>query len=273
MPDDSLYFGVGVDPASEMHAVIETMQSHGFQVDQRFEAPHFLAANLHAEGATSLRIVSARGVVLALDSESSSVSLTLDARTGTDVDGDALADIIVTRTEGARSCLALAHVDADGYFIAVPTDTAQLDGATCIEALRDVNQDGQIDALVPMRASQLGFDATITVALMRTEHGPFALHLDDASSFFADERARREALVMGAVDVANQEALVRLACELAWIERVTLTEQDSTRIAHAFDTTVGHLPLSPALSARAQDARARLLQLDVSLGATASVND
>ena len=52
-----------------------------------------------------------------------------------------------------------------------------------------------------------------------------------------------------------------------------MTEGDDARIAQAFDTTLARLPLTTEVSARAQAARARLLQTDVSLGATASVND
>jgi hypothetical protein len=273
MPDDALYFGVGVDPAAEMQAVTDTMQAHGFVVAQRVETPHFIAVALNSEEASALRIVSTRGVVLALDSGTQDNVLTLDPRTGSDLDGDTLADIVLVRAEATRTCLALARVHADGYLETVATDTTGLEGATCIEALRDVNDDDHIDALEPMHASELGFDASITVALTRVDDGSFALHPEDVSTYFADERARREALVMLAVDAANQHALMRLAFELAWLERITLADGDTSRIARAFDTAIGHLPLSPALSEQAQSARRRLLQREESLGATASVND
>ena len=104
----------------------------------------------------------------------------------------------------------------------------------------------------------------------REEALPFFEHLAASAG---DPVVRGEALVLGAVDVARQEDLLRLACELAWIERIVRTGEDTSRIAQAFDTTIARLPLTADVSARAQAARARLLQTDVSLGATASAND
>ena len=273
MPDDSLYFGVGVEPDAEMDAVLTTLRAHGFVEGRRTDTPRFIAVDLHSAEGSAVRIVSARGVVFALDAGTAEGLLSLDARTGSDLDGDTFADVIIVRTEAHRACLALGRVDAEGYFSAVRTDTGHLDGATCIEEFRDVNHDGRIDALVPMRAAALGVEATITVPLVLAENGTFAFDTEAVTAFISDERARRDALVMRAVDAADQAVLVRLACELAWLERMALTDEDTTRVARAFDTTVAHLPLSSTLSVVAQDARARLLQLDTPLGATASVND
>lgn len=274
MPDNALYFGVGVDPDTEMRAVTSTMEAHGFTQGTRIDAPNFIAVALHSEEATALRIATARGVVFALEATAAEGELSLDPRTGTDLDGDAVADIVIARTDEARTCLALASVNAEGSFQAMRTNPAGLDGATCIEALRDVTGDGRVEALVPMQAElALPRPATITLALTLGERGIFAVHPEAITGFLSDERARREALVLGAVDVARQEDLLRLACELAWIERIVRTGEDTSRIAQAFDTTIARLPLTAEVSARAQAARARLLQTDVSLGATASAND
>jgi len=274
MPDDAIYFGVGVDPEAEMHAVTTTMEAHGFTQSTRINAPNFIATALHASEASALRIVSARGVVFALDATTHEGSLSLDPRTGTDLDGDDIADIVIARTELTRTCLALARVDVEGFFQPMRTDQTGLDGATCIEALRDVTGDSRVEALVPMQAElMLPRPASITVALTLGEGGIFALHPAAIAAYLSDERARREALVLGAVDVARQEDLLRLACELAWIERIAMTDGDTSRIARAFDITLARLPLNTEVSVRAQAARARLLQTDASLGATASVND
>ena len=274
LPDDAIYFGVGVDPEAEMHAVTTTMQAHGFTQRTRIAAPNFIAVAFQSDEATALRIATARGIVFALQATTQEGALAIDPRTGTDLDGDQLADIVITRTETARTCFALAAVDAEGFFQPTRTNATGLDGATCIEALRDVTGDGTVDALVPMQAElMLPRAASITVALTLGEGGIFALHPGAIAAYLSDERARRDALVLAAVDVARQEDLLRLACEIAWIERIAMTDGDTSRIAQAFDATLAQLPLNTDVAARAQAARARLLQTDVSLGATASVND
>lgn len=274
LPDDAVYFGVGVDPEAEMHAVTTTMEAHGFTQGTRIAAPNFIAVAFRSDEATALRIATARGVVFALEATTNEGELSLDPRTGTDLDGDDIADIVISRIETARTCLALAAVDAEGFFQPMRTNTTGLDGATCIESLRDVTGDGQVEALVPMQAElMLPRAASITIALTLGEGRIFALHPGAITAFLSDERARREALVLAAVDVARQEDLLRLACEIAWSERIAMTDGDTTRIAQAFDATLAQLPLNTEVSARAQAARARLLQTDVSLGATASVND
>ncbi len=276
-PDGSELITVGVDPVAVIDEATSRLATHGLSPTLRVEDPRFSTASFAAEdGRSALRVATRRGVALAIDATpEDAATLSLDPRTGTDLDADGAGDVVIVRTEPARSCFALAIVDTDGVFRPVGTDARGLDPRGCIENLVDLDHDGRVEALVPTRAPALGDPPpSISEPLTLREDGAFARG-PWPEGFARDELARREAVLEVAIERGDVPTALRLAIELAWIVRArggdvaAVDEQlaQSSRVA-----------LAPEHAERLQAARQFLLAAvpsppDTPSSASASASD
>lgn len=258
--DDAAYFQAGADPAAVMAEIASALQATGRHETRRVERARFVVASFAGiDGRSSIRLTTARGLTLALDaSAEDGALLALGSATGTDLDADGADDVVIERREASRTCLALVGIDEDGRMRPVPTDATGLDPRACIEAFRDLDHDGRVEALVPWRGDAAVADAAIHVPLSRDARGAFA-RAPWPDGFARDEIAQREAALEVAVDRRDEHAVIRLALEIAWIAHARGASLDE--ILPRFDATISRIAIGPdssALAARARHALAAL---------------
>lgn len=219
-PDESAFLAVGADPVAMIDDATARLVAGGFVPTARIDGERFCAAAFqHSEARSAIRIATRRGMALALDAGPDEGVLSLDPRTGTDLDGDDAPDIVIVRAETARSCLALAGVDPEGLFRPVPTDARGLDPQGCIERLEHLDHDARVEAIVVTRAHALGAaPPSIAEPLTLRADGAFARGAWPAG-FATRERETREAALDRAAERGDATVVIRLAVELAWIAR------------------------------------------------------
>ncbi|GAB4115234.1 MAG: hypothetical protein OHK0013_49660 [Sandaracinaceae bacterium] len=252
--DDAAYFHVGVDPHVVMSEVASALEAVGRRQTARVARERFVAASFAGvDGRSSVRLATARGLALALDaSAEDGVLVALGAASGADLDGDQAPDVVIERRESHRTCLALVGVDHEGRMRPVATDPTGLDPRACIEGLVDLDHDGRVEALVPLRDEDAFAPAEITLPLTRDARGAFARGAWP-EGFARDEIGRREAALEVAVDGRDELGLLRLAIELAWIARERGASPED--VLATLDAALGRLPLGVDASERAARAR------------------
>jgi len=270
-PDGSELLTVGVDPVAVIDEATSRLASLPCRPRWGSRTPRFATAAFGAAvGRGARRVGTGGGVGLAIDATlDEAATLSLDPRTGTDLDADGAGDVVIVRAEPARACFALANVDPEGVFRPIPTDARGLDPRGCIEQLVDLDHDGRVEALVPTRASGLGDPSpSISEPLTLREDGAFARGLWP-EGFARDEVARREAALEVAIDRGDVPTVLRLAIELAWIvrarggdvaavdeqlassSRVALAPQDAERLQAARQFLLAAVPSPPGTSSSA----------------------
>jgi hypothetical protein len=257
---------VGVDPAAEAARVAGTLRDAGFEVRQRAEGEAFVAlAFARPDGRKAIRVVTRRGVVVALDShEADGVRerhgavrlVALDAERGHDVDGDGRPEVVVARDADGASCLAIVRLAADGRATVAPTDAEALAPGACPAALEDVDGDDVREALVELRWPQLALEPRAVPSLRA------ALVHDDGAwrasgmpvVYAARERRRREEALTEARRALDVAEAVRLAVELAALAH--LTGASVAAQVERFDGALAGLVLTEAQLARVEAIRA-----------------
>lgn len=259
--DETDYIVVGVEPRVAIDEATRVLTAHGFAVSQRIDVERFSAASFvdRASGRSAIRVATRRGTALALDARADEGALlSLDARTGQDVTGDAGADVVVLRAEPERDCLALAEVDEEGVLRPVPTELRWIDPSLCLNELVDLDHDRRLDGVVRLPLPGLG-DPTPEVAL--------PLLLDDRPAFAPgawpeghaqSEISRREAALEVALDRGDASLAVRVSIELAAM--VALRGGSDAQI-DARLSAARALPLSSEASTRLAGARTVALAL------------
>lgn len=259
--DESRYIVVGVEPRVAIDEATQALAAHGFALSQRIDAERFSAASFvdRASGRSAVRVATRRGTALALDARADEGALlSLDARTGQDVTGDASADVVVLRAEAERDCLALAEVDGDGVLRPVPTELRWLDPSLCLNELVDLDHDHRLDAVVRLPLRQLGEPVpSVQLPLLLDDRPAFSPGLWP-EGYAQSEISRREAALEVAIDRADPSTAVRLAIELAVMVALRGgTDSDiDTRLRAA-----RALPLSSEASTRLAAARTAALAL------------
>jgi hypothetical protein len=232
LPDYSELLLAGVEPSEEAERVAAHLARAGFEEAARAEVGGVIALLMvrPADGLHAVRIVTPRGVTVALEAAPEATgpdtvaamrgTLTLDPRSGEDLDRDGRNDLLVVRSEPGRSCWLLLAVTGAREVEALGVDPSDLDAGLCLEDLRDVNDDGTIEAIVAVRAPSLARTRMprAELPLERDEAGTYR-RVPPAVSFLAGETARLDAALAQARAEGNAEACYTLAIERALLLR------------------------------------------------------
>jgi hypothetical protein len=266
-PRELAFLQVGVDPAVEAEAVAAALSRAGFRVRTRVDGDRFTALSfVHRQDATTaIRVITSRGVALALDAAGADAPLDLlappergDHRARLDVDGDGHDEVVVRATDAAlaRDCLQVLRISEDGVVRDIPA-RGDLPSGPCIETLHDVNADGAADAIAVIRFPDLARDHVPSLAVpLIVRDGSWSPAGRAAAVHFDDQRTARRSALATARDQVDVEHAYRLAVELAAIER--FTGADTPAQIAAFDTALSGLVVDEPQSRAIAAARAAI---------------
>jgi hypothetical protein len=258
--DPTDYLAVGVDPATEAQSLEAALSASGMRVTREVRGENWFAfAMTRADGASLARVVTHRGVVVALDESASALAPArgvLDVRDAPprDVDGDGTVDVVLVRTESDRTCEMIVGVDADGATHALVVDASTLPADACIEDVRDVDGSATPEAIVRVRAHALarGVVPTADLPLERDATGVYR-RVDPAERFVASERSFRATRLAAARAVPDAGGVYTLAIELALVSYVA-GEAPDAQLA-AFDDAIAGVVLDVDQLQAVHDAR------------------
>jgi len=232
LPDYSEYLLAGVEPREEAERVAAHLARAGFEEAARAEVGGVIALAMvrPADRLHAVRIITPRGVTVAIEAAPEPTgpdtaaamrgTLVLDPRSGSDLDGDGRSDLLVVRSEPARSCWLVLAVTNAREVEPLGVDTSDLDRDLCLEDLRDVNDDGTVEAIVGVRATSLARTRVprAELPLERDEAGTYR-RVPPAVSFLSRETARLDAALAAARAEGDAEACYTLAIERALLLR------------------------------------------------------
>jgi hypothetical protein len=260
--DPTDYLAVGVDPTNEAHALEASLASHGYRPTDEVTGAGWVAfAMTRADGASVARVVTAPGVVVALDEGPTPIApargvLGVAPDSG-DVDGDGTHDVVLVRRESTRTCWMVVGIANDGAAHALVVDTANLDVDLCLEDVRDVDANGTPEAIVRVRARALARHSmpTADLPLERDADGVYR-RVDPAERFVAGERALRQARLVAARAAPDPEGVYTAALEIALVSFVA-GESPDVQVA-AFDEAIGGVVLDVDLLTAVHYARGEI---------------
>lgn len=246
---------VGVDPADEAGRVVRTLEAAGYQVTERTDAREFVALVLErADGRRAVRVISSRGVVVALDShEPDGVRLRhgnvglihFDADRGHDVDGDGRPELVLTSGDDEPPCMTIVRIGADGRAMIASVQAEVLAPGACPTGLEDVDGDGVREVLVELRWPQLSLDEQVPAVRAPLLYEEGAWRAAGMPPVYEQrERAWREAALEEARRAPDVPRSLRLAVELAALAH--LSEAPLAAQVERFDRALDELTLTAA---------------------------
>ena len=179
---DEKLLRIGVDPLAEAAEVQSSFERAGHRVAHRLPGKHFIALSFRGPDGrpSAVRVVTARGIALALDAESANALtpgteyglLPRPLDTGHDADGDGFDELFVVQVRAGRSCVLPYRVRDVGFVDALELDLAWLSSDPCIERVADRDGDGRIELLAPWTITDLplSIQPEVTVALFPEHH-------------------------------------------------------------------------------------------------------
>jgi hypothetical protein len=248
--DDARFLRFGVDPFEEAAELARQFEAVGHRVALKLNGQHFSAfGTADAAGRpTAVRVVTLRGVVLALDSEEGNplqealaYRLVAPGTATQDLDGDGFEEVLVERWRGAAShgCLELHRVRDVGFVDPVPLPERALGEPACVEAVRDLDGDGRLELLLVVRLEALGRAGSRTpelpLVLWAVEHH-FEVRPPEGA-FAGELLATRHDAIQLARARGDSDSVYRLALELALLAAVTGADAASRRAQ--FDQQLG----------------------------------
>jgi len=251
---------VGVDPVEEAEAVEANLVDAGWERTRRVEHERFVALSFRRGAERAVRVISARGAVVSLDShEPDGVRerhgpVALAPGAPRDVDGDGEDDLIVVR-ETEPPCLAVLTFDEDGRAELIEDDADALRDGACVAALEDVDGDGIAEAIVALRWPDLSEGeppAEVRVA-MTLDEGRYRAETMPVS-YVEAERARRAEALAAAHARGDAARGITLAVEVAALAH--LTGASLAAQVERFDEALSGLVLTEAQRDRVHAIRA-----------------
>lgn len=213
------YLRVGVDPSDEADAIIDDLRRNGFQLGTRLDEESYIAFDAVSGGESTVRVISARGVVLSLESPDvrwpARLSVELASGPRPDFNLDGQRDVIVALRERDRTCLAWAQVDQEGFATEVFRPRVEWGESPCVVEIHPDRPELMLEVSVPD-----GPGTRVRVPLRA-----------DGTSWNIDDSARASAFFDAAVEQRTKELEVRemrgeqravglLRAELTWLERL-----------------------------------------------------
>lgn len=179
--DDKL-LRFGVDPHAEAEEVRVAFERSGQSMRERLAGQHFTAmAFQDASGEpTAVRVVTARGIVVALDSrraDSLRPALRVDLLPrplpdSHDADGDGFEEVFIEQRTGARLCVLVYRIRDVGFADPLSIGLAWLGDDPCVEHVADRDGDGKVELLTTWTLTDvpLSIQPSIEVAFFPDHH-------------------------------------------------------------------------------------------------------
>jgi hypothetical protein len=267
--NDAQYLRFGIDPRSEADTLVKNYADQGERLALRSVGQNFTALGFmdRSGRATRARIVTMRGIALALDPEPES-PLHVPARYALlaaplpdshDADRDGFEEVFVEQRTPGQTCLFVYRVRDVGYVDRLETRLHAFNRDHCASTVADVDQDGRIELYVDVELLEfeLPQPPTLRLALWPDQHRftPKGTG-NQLARFVAAQQAAREIDLDQARASKDSVSARRLAVELAALTQVLgLPEQDQLA---QFDRALESFSLSAAEQAWSQAAREQI---------------
>lgn len=255
---------LGVDMRAEASDTVASLERVGYEVVSRLDAERFVAIEMRRGDAQSLvRVFTSRGAAYAVEGDSEAlpptprVSLLLP-----DVGVERLrasSDVVVGVRDDTfeRTCLHILSIRDDDSVLEVPLRLLDLPTDVCVEQLRDVDNDGTLEALVVWREYSLArSDTPVVVIPLTRDAGTGGLTASRVA--FAAVFDGRLVQLRNELDEArahlNLETMYTRAVELAMLRWFRTGSRDAA--VTEFDEAMSGVVLSESVARSVEDARA-----------------
>jgi hypothetical protein len=242
----------GVDPRAEADAVVKLYSERQEPVALRIVGRDFTALGFmnRAGVSTRVRVVTAMGIVLALDPDAGS-SLQPAARYALlapplphtqDADGDGFEEVFVEVRTDPQTCLSVYRVRDVGYVDLVPTQVELFGRERCPTGVADIDGDGSAELWVDIEFVDFAGERPprVRVPLWSEQHR--FVPRDESGrvdQFVTRERQDRQSQLEAAQRAQDVREGMRLAVELAALQQI-LDRPASEQLA-VFDSAVAGL--------------------------------
>jgi hypothetical protein len=265
---DEDYLRFGLDPRAEADSMIASYRERDEPLSLRIEGHDFTALGFMDRGglATRARVLTARGIELALDPEIANVlqpstryRLLSPPVPGTqDADGDGFEEVFIERSTGPRTCLLVYRVRDVGYVDPIDATFEAFGRSWCAAAVDDVDKDGKAELLVDV--SLLGFNersVSLRFPVFAGEHRFARDKNPQALAHFVEVERSKRVLDWQRSRVRSDIPLLgELAVELAALDH-WLGESSEAQLS-SFDAAFAGVSLNAGQRARVQRARQRI---------------
>lgn len=266
---DARFLRFGVDPRVEADAVEAQLKRAGFLRVAQVEGPHHVALGFldAATGRTAVRVVTARGTKLSLDSDSSPENvrnyalIVASALRGVSV---LPADEVFVEVSGEREghgCIAGFRVASDGTLARIVIDAGAVVADGCASEIQDADSDGAPELVVHAAFAEFASDEPPLVRVPLSSHGGgyrWVAGVGPVVAMLREQRGLAQQDLSAARRGLDVEAAFRSAVELAAIAR--FEGVDSGAQLKAFDEAVRGLVLTGRQAARFEHARQLIRQ-------------
>jgi len=253
---------MGVSVQQEAGEVRATLEAAGWTTTRTVGRPTFVALAL-SRGADerAVRVITSRGVVVALDSHESDGYrvrhglVELGDEGPQDVDGDGREELLVWRRDGAFPCLAVLRFDEQGGATVMADDAAALREGACVTRLEDVDADGRVEAIAVLRWPGLALAEQtpgLEVPLVEQDGAWRAGHVPVA--YEESQREIRRVMLEAARARRDVDTAVRLAVEVAALAHLTGASRSAQ--VERFDAALSGLVLDDEQRNRIAEIRA-----------------
>lgn len=268
---DEKYLRFGVDPRSEADELIKAYAQQSEPVALRLVGQHFTALGFMERSgrATRVRVVTVRGIVLALDPQpetplQAAVSYALLAPPlpdTYDADGDGFEEIFIEKRSRGSTCVLVYRARDVGFVDRVPTELRAFNRDYCVSAVDDLDHDGRVELSVKVELLdfELPYPPTIRLLLWPDQHRyvPGGVG-DQLARYVAAQQAAREIELEQSRTSQDHATALRLAVELAALTQVLgLPTRDQLA---RFDDALREVPLTADEQAWTQAAREQIEQ-------------
>jgi hypothetical protein len=269
--DPLRYLRVGVDPHAEARKLARSLREGGFQIVERIRGRTLSAVGArHPDGDSAVRVVTARGIALALDGGKAPQPrgevwlVGIEALDGGgerppyDLDGDGREEIALgaRRSEGERACIALVRVGARGRVVEVGTGGPELPQKGCIVDVRDVGAGAAPEALMRIELGGLAMQGrvpAVTIPLAGRDGRWRPARAAGFAGYWRAQREGRRAALREARDALSVPWAHRIGVELAALAR--FRGRDRSVQVSRFDAALRGLVLSESEAVRLRRSR------------------
>lgn len=243
-PDIMDYMRVGVTPRDEAEAVSASMDKDGWTLVTRVDGERVvaLAFRMPGDARAAVRVITRRGVAIAMDapSEAWSGDVFLDTSLGTtatDLDGDGNEEVVLGTGDVAllRRCMEVFHVVADGSVVPMSVPSPAPFRDACVVRFTNVTGDQRPEVVTVVRDDAVSFDTVASVEMpLVSAGGHWRRPPEEVMTRFCEpEQRAREAeiasLLGGKAVLKSVPQILRLGYELAMLSRLRGDSAEAAR--------------------------------------------